>query len=115
MTIRQKELYASSRAEVFVAIDGEREYQQQVWAGADGEIDNPLTPGEFLTLISVYLRKAEEAWTVEDGMPEPNTMDVVRKIAGIAVNCMEQHGAPHRVPVAPKAVDGLAESYGGTD
>lgn len=115
MTIRQKELYASSRAEVFVAIDGEREYQQQVWAGADGEIDNPLTPGEFLILLRVYLRKAEEAWTVEDGMPEPNTMDIVRKIAGIAVNCMEQHGAPHRKVLAPLHVRDVPASYGGTD
>jgi len=98
MTIRQEELYAATREEVFAAINSERDYQQQVWAGADGEIDNPLTPGEFLTLIRVYLRKAEEAWTVEDGMPEPNTVDIVRKIAGIAVNCMEQHGALTRNP-----------------
>jgi hypothetical protein len=95
MTIRQQELYAATREEVFAAIDSEREYQQRVWAGADGEIDNPLTPGEFLTLLRVYLRKAEEAWVIEE-KPEVNTLDAVRKIAGIAVNCMEQHGAPHR-------------------
>jgi hypothetical protein len=84
------------REAVYAAIDSERDYQQLVWNGLKNhEADNPLTSGEFLTLLRVYLRKAEEAWAIEE-KPEVNTLDVVRKIAGIAVNCMEQHGAPKR-------------------
>jgi hypothetical protein len=28
--------------------------------------------------------------------PEMKALDIVRKVAGIAVNCMEHHGAPER-------------------
>ena len=86
----------ATRAEVYAALDSEREYQDQIWPERDiPDQPNNLTIGEFLVLIGVYLRKAEEEWAVEP-KPELNTLEVVRKIGGIAVNCMEQHGAPHR-------------------
>ncbi len=85
-----------NRDEVYQAIDSERDYQDSLWrAKHDPSFTNPLTIGEFLTLIDVYLGKAQAEWAVEP-KPELNALGVVRKIAGIAVNCMEQHGAPQR-------------------
>ena len=86
---------STNRDAVYRAIDSERDYQQGLWPGHEDQ-DNPLTIGEFLTLLRVYLQKAEEEWTVE-AKPEMNALNTVRKVAGIAVNCMEQHGAPYRV------------------
>ena len=93
----------ATREDVYDAIDSEREYQDQIWrmanpamkAGAtwsETTVPNELTIGEFVLLIEEYAAKARAEWTVEP-KPEIRTLDVMRKIAGIAVNCMEQHGA----------------------
>lgn len=84
------------RSKVYELIDGEREYQDAQWtkAGMTGT-PNPLTVGEFILLMEDYLAQARKVWIQE---AKPNTMStvLVRKVAGIAVNCMEQHGAPSR-------------------
>lgn len=82
------------RADVYAAIDTERAYQDSLWPG-HVEPSNPLTIGEFLLLIEEYALKARNEWTREQ-KPEVQTLHQIRKIAGIAVNCMEQHGAPVR-------------------
>lgn len=93
----------TSRKDVYAAIDTERAYQTRVWGGGnpnghyytEGVIDNPLTVGEFLLLIEEYASRARNAWASER-KPEKQTLEIIRKIAGITVNCMEQHGAPKR-------------------
>lgn len=82
-----------TRAKVYTAIDSERDYQDKKW----GEMDaaNPLTVGEFVLLLEQYAAEARAVWSREF-KPNTETVDIVRKVAGIAVNCMEQHGAPHR-------------------
>lgn len=84
------------RDEVYAAIDSERDYQAQQWPGRDvpGH-ENQLTIGEFVLLVEEYAAKARALWTHEP-KPELQTLDIMRKIGGIAVNCMEQHGAPKR-------------------
>lgn len=85
----------ATRQEVYEAIDGERDYEDELWP-QNGERDNPrLTVGEFLLLIEEYVDKARKDWTVES-RPENATLKGIRKIAGIAVNCMENHGALRR-------------------
>ena len=88
-----------NRAEVYSAVDSERNYQDHHWPqdgfSPDDEEPNQLTVGEFVLLLDEYASKARAVWTTEK-KPEGLTLDVVRKIAGIAVNCMEQHGAPRR-------------------
>ena len=86
----------ASRAEVYAAIEGERAYQDFLWP-QDGQpgFPNPLTIGEFVLLLEEYCARARLEWSYEK-KPEMRTLGVVRKIAGIAVNCMEQHGAPRR-------------------
>ena len=85
-----------SRKEVYDLIDGERMYQDREWPEGNGSGgSNPLTVGEFVLLMQSYLRQADEVW-IREGKPNVKTSEFVRKVAGIAVNCMEQHGAPAR-------------------
>jgi hypothetical protein len=85
-----------NRAVVYNAIDSERDYQDLHWP-QDGRpgCPNPLTIGEFVLLIEEYAARARIEWAAEK-KPEMRTLHIVRKIGGIAVNCMEQHGAPMR-------------------
>ena len=87
----------ATREEVYDAVDSERSYQQTMWDGYNGEPDNPLEVGEFLTLLEEYVAQARATWCKERTKEAPDSLNAVRKVAGIAVNCMEQHGAPHRV------------------
>lgn len=85
----------ATRDAVYRAIDSERDYQDRFWPGREQGGANRLTVGEFVLLLEEYILKARAEWTVE-AKPEVNTLDMVRKVAGIAVNCMEQNGAPMR-------------------
>ena len=51
---------------------------------------------EELTLLRHYLRLAEAAWTTETG--DSAVLDVILKLAVIAVRCLETYGAPTREP-----------------
>lgn len=91
------------RVQAFVALDGEREYQESLHKDTNQE--QLSIPGE-LALLKVYLDKAFVAYADTFGDPgEKPTMNVVRKICGIALRCMENHGSvmrkkPH--PSSPK-------------
>ncbi len=78
------------RSEVYAAIDGERDYQDETWP--EGE-DQSL--GEFILMLESYVSQAREQWRVV-AEPEINAHHSVRKIAAVAVQCMEKHGAPQR-------------------
>ena len=73
--------------DVYCAVDTERSYQKALWGEPPHEV------GSFLVFVRTYLRKAEDALTVDD---EPLTLENVRKCAALLVACMEQHGAPRR-------------------
>ena len=93
------------RSQVYELIDSERDYQDQQWPSRGIEEEgspvpsympsNELTIGEFILLVEEYTTKARLAWTQEK-RPELTALDNIRKIAGIAVNCMEQHGGVKR-------------------
>lgn len=76
------------RMEVYDIIDSERNYQDSKWAGHKHEV------GTYLTMIRTYLHEAEENWTRNSG--DKLALESIRKIAGIAVSCMEEHGATYR-------------------
>lgn len=86
----------TTRQNVYAAIDSERDYQDSKWPqdGSPG-FPNPLSIGEQILLAEEYLHQARLAWTQEK-RPEMKALNIIRKVAGICVNCMEQHGAPHR-------------------
>lgn len=80
-----------TRDEVYDLINKEREYQ-------DGLGCHPIPLEGELLLLEEYVRKARTAYTETMGdQSETPTRDVIRKIAAIAVRCLEFHGAPPRV------------------
>ncbi len=87
----------TSRKEVYTVIDGEREYQNSL--GSDRTDGANHSVGDYLTMMRTYFRKAEDAWTNKPGVEA--SLHEIRKIAAIAVRCMEEHGAPKRFIKAP--------------
>jgi hypothetical protein len=84
-----------NREEVYKLIDGEREYQTNIIEKSPARHDgHKHTPGDYITMLSSYVNKLQQAWT-DNGGNEP-ALDIMRKCAGIAVHCMEDHGAPPR-------------------
>lgn len=86
------------RGEVYNAINSERDYQDSFYLPERGYY-NTHTLGEFVLMLNQYAAQAMEKWTHHsdgiDGFPE--SLHEVRKLAAIAVRCMEQHGAPLRI------------------
>lgn len=85
----------ATREEVYVAIDSERDYQETL---PRNDVKKQ-TPMEHLAIIRRICRDLEDAWYDTAGQPP---LDYMRKIAGVAVRCMEQHGAPLRIKSSPK-------------
>ncbi len=88
------------RDEVYVAIDSERNYQNWKWGDPPHEID------AFACYISGYTNKLIELCSTTDSSER---LDIIRKIAGLCVVCMEQHGSPMRaIPqVYPSPTHGI--------
>jgi len=84
----------ATRDEVYAAIDSERAYQNSLGADRREPREINHSVGDYLTMLRVYLNKADVAWTDNPGTDA--AMNVIRKIAGIAVRAMEEHGAPQR-------------------
>lgn len=86
------------RSTVYKAIDGEREYQNMKWPSPNGPDhdgywrDRLRTLHEFIQDMRKYVAIADSCETA------PGALDSIRKIAALAVACMEQHGAPERIP-----------------
>lgn len=85
----------ATRQEVYAAIDSERDYQDRIWRNAAGDGPNPLEVGEAILAMEDYLEQARKIWCREH-KPCAQSLEFVRKVAGLAVSCMEQHGAPPR-------------------
>lgn len=83
----------STQKQVFDALSTERRYQDLLpKTRTDGE---PRTVGDYLLMLEEYVHRARVAWVDHPGDVE--ALDVVRKVGGIAVHCMEDHGAIERV------------------
>ena len=84
----------ATREEVYEAIDSERLYQADL--SQDPAICGtiPKSLGCYLTMMQGYMQRTFETWISTPGNEQ--TLHFIRKIAGIAVKAMEQHGAPHR-------------------
>ena len=77
-----------TRQEVYTVIDSERDYQDIRWTGHQHEVAG------YITMLQHYQAKLVAGWTENAG--DGAALDIMRKIAGIAVHCMEVHGAPMR-------------------
>jgi hypothetical protein len=84
------------RAVVYAVIDGERDYQEAGKGNAQRhpDADKAMTPGEFILCMEKCLSDARDAWYKPQGGQA--SLEFVRKVAGLAVQCMELHGAPRR-------------------
>lgn len=90
--MRAMEEAMAKREEALEAVEAEREYQDQRWGGSVHDANESV--GNFLIYIERYLDKAKNAY-VDANHSEP-ALHEVRKIAALAVACMEVHGAPKR-------------------
>lgn len=77
---------------VTYAVDLERNYQDSL--GADRTDFAPRKVTGYLTMFKTYLDRAINGWTENAG--NEVALDNIRKLAGIAVHCLEDHGAPLR-------------------
>lgn len=90
-------LSSATRARVYAAIDGEREYQKK-WENPDlTDSGGRHSNVEFLVYIRDY---TEEALHAASRMPDPEARiqntHALRKIAALAVSAMEQNGVLRR-------------------
>lgn len=81
-------LQVIDRTEVYKAIDSERDYQDRRWPGHTHSIP------DYILFIEDYL--AEARHMVSRSNNEAAALDTIRKVAALAVICMEEHGAPVR-------------------
>jgi hypothetical protein len=86
-----------TRKEVYALIDGERDYQDSRWNAATTITEGQHTTGEFLVFMKDYLDEAFKQLS-RQGEPKASqdALGTIRKVAGLAVACMEQNGAPPR-------------------
>lgn len=80
----------TKREEVYAVIDGERDYQDMRWPGHKHSVT------EFLVFIDHYVKRGMTAVSTQDG--ERGAFGDIRKIAALAVACMEENGAEARNP-----------------
>lgn len=82
------------REDVYIAIDTERDYQQERWGNNPHRQADDRQIDEFALYIARYTARLVEVATTAEN--DTDKLDVVRKIAALCVACMEQHGAPQR-------------------
>lgn len=83
-----------TRDDVYRLIDGERDYQDSLGPDRREPSELPHSVGDYLVMLDTYLRKAKDGWTNNPGVTP--ALEQIRKVAAIAVHCMEDHGAPPR-------------------
>lgn len=87
---------ATDRKNVIKAIDSEVAYVKS-FVLPERQYYQTHTLGEFVLMINQYAAQAMQKWTHHaDNQEYPESLHEVRKIAGLAFRCMEQHGAPLR-------------------
>lgn len=102
MSRREKQI---SRTEIFKILEEERDFQDKMRPSTHHE-GNASIPAHLL-LIQEYLHRAISSWTNYRGMAEVEALDELRKVAALAIRCMEQNGAVRRenCPEVPKEDD----------
>jgi hypothetical protein len=83
-----------TRAEVYAAIDGERDYQDSLSRNVvNREGDPTFSPITNLVIIQELCARMQQEFYEKPGHPDLSNM---RKIAATAVRTMETFGAPAR-------------------
>ncbi len=82
------------RVDVLAAIEGEILYAKNLGPDRVESHERPHPTGDYLTMLTTYLRKAQDAWTLNAG--DEKALHEVRKIAAIAIRCMSDNGVTSR-------------------
>lgn len=87
----------TTRVDVYRAIDGERKYQDSKWNPDTTPSGGNHPVGSWLTFMDSYLREAQDQIS-RGADPEASdaALHTIRKIAAMAVACMEQNGVKYR-------------------
>jgi len=84
------------RTEVYKCLDTERDYQDLRWSTrrtADGTPDEEKPPAEWINYIEYHVTAAKnEVYKLDT----EEALAHVRKVAALAVRCLELHGCPER-------------------
>ena len=92
-----KHIKKMERKDVYDRLDTERDYQDLRWSTrrtADGTPDEEKPPAEWINYMEYHLSKAKDAvyhLQTDDALAE------VRKVAALAVRCLELYGCPERM------------------
>lgn len=81
----------ASRTAVYAAIDEERDYQDDFTLQADPSAPT-FTTGDYITMLSHYANQLPTDWALNPGTAPAKVLCDMRKIAAIAVQCLEVHG-----------------------
>lgn len=85
----------ATRAEVYQAVDTERQYQDMQRGNAKRhEGQPPMTPGEIILCMEKCLADARTTWYTPDG--GTGCLPHIRKVVALGVQAMERYGAPKR-------------------
>lgn len=76
------------REHAYDAIDSERAYQDKTWP------EPAVGVPDSILLIEEYIFRARAAWSIST--TDTEALNMLRKVAGIAVRCMEHNGSPRR-------------------
>jgi hypothetical protein len=86
-----------TRAEVYAAINGERDYQDAGRGNAARHQNAPpvMTMGEYILCMEKCLADARTDW-YRPQAEEASCLEFVRKVTALGVAMMEHYGAPPR-------------------
>lgn len=85
------------RIEVYKCLDTERDYQDLRWSPRREKNNTPdaeKPPAEWLNYIEHHLSMAKESVYM---LNDQDALAEVRKVAALAVRCLELHGCPKRI------------------
>lgn len=86
-----------NRQDIYKIIDGERDYQNSRWNANTTTTEGKHSVLEFLVYMRDYIEEAMHFSTRNsDPSAQEFTLNSVRKVAALAVSCMEQHGVTPR-------------------
>jgi hypothetical protein len=85
---------------VYELINGERDYQDKRWTSETSRNSAQHSPEEWFTYIRDYIEEAQHILCRESfKTSDTKAMDIMRKVAAMAVCAIEQNGAPARVDI----------------
>lgn len=86
-----------NRQQVYELIDGERDYQNWRWNATTTYSEGKHSPEEWFMYIEDYVNEAKHILSRENiQQAYPKAMDIMRKVAAMAVNAMEQNDTKPR-------------------